>query len=152
MSDDQGVREVLTAKQMARRVGVSERMIRYAMRVQLLGIPGLGLAVETGTLPMVLAATLAGVPAEEQPQALAAAIRGEKPPKRPTAAERAAADTSPSPRMGSSPRCSLFRERGDAAIHRIVESALRGTPTVFAIDDVDSGPDVGSRRRSLQAF
>ena len=85
-------REILTARQIAARTGVGERMIRYAMRVQVRGVPALGLAVEADTLPMVQAATIAGLPAEQQTQALAAALRGEKPPKRPTAAERAAAD------------------------------------------------------------
>lgn len=85
-------REVQTARQIANRTGVSERMIFYAMRVQSRGIPALGLAVEAGTLPMVRAATIAALPHDEQPQALAAALRGERPPKRATAAQRHEAD------------------------------------------------------------
>lgn len=82
--------EFLTARQIAARVGVSERMIRYAMRVQARGIPSLGLAVEAGTLPLAQAATVAGLPMEQQPEALAAALRGEDKPKRPNIAQRAA--------------------------------------------------------------
>ena len=83
-------REILTARQMAERTGVSERMIRYAMRVQARGIPALNLAVAAGTLPLAQAATVAGLPLEQQPEALAAALRGEDKPKRPNIAQRAA--------------------------------------------------------------
>ena len=83
-------REILTARQIAERAGVSERMIRYAMKVQARGIPAVSLAVEAGTLPMVRAATIAGLPEVEQADALAAAVRGENKPKRPNIAQRTA--------------------------------------------------------------
>ena len=84
--------EFLTARQMAERTGVSERLIRYAMRVHARGIPALNLAVAAGTLPLAQAATVAGLPREQQPEAMAAAMRGERAPKRATRAERLAVD------------------------------------------------------------
>ncbi len=80
----------LTVEQIARRTGVSPRMLHYAEKVRRYGIPELLSALSGGSISAARAANVAALPPDQQRAVLPAALRRQWPPKKPTKAARLA--------------------------------------------------------------